>query len=186
MSHVRSGRPASGVAEYRFSSQAHTEDMSQQSIGTGQSSAYVARGSYRTNITALGVRPGVLRTTAGMPVDRLTFVADNGESLLDAAIDELHSVGLAEMNGTLEVWQGDKRHRISLAPGGPLVGNVVGEFQPTSVAMQWHDYLQPRVGVPPPGVRVKKPLSRGANIGIGVVLALIIIVVVIAAVILVG
>lgn len=98
--------------------------------------------------------------------------------LLDAPVSQLHSVGLAEMNQTLEIWQSDKRYRISLAPEGVLMGNIVGEFQPRTLAVQWHDYLQPLQGSPPPGVHVKKPLSRGANIWLGVALALVVLVVV--------
>ena len=79
-------------------------------------------------MTALGVRPGLLRATSGTPMDRLSFVADDGEVYFDAPIAELHSVGLAEMNRTLEVWEGDKRHRVSLAPEGVLMGNIVGSF----------------------------------------------------------
>ena len=160
--------------------------MSQETASTGQTGAYESKGSYRTNMTALGVRAGVLRATSGGPHDRLTFTADDGEVLLDAPISELHSVGLAEMNGTLEVWQASQRHRISLAPGGVLAGNIVGEFAPTSIAMQWRDYLLPLVGEPPAGVKVKKPLSRAANIWLGVGISLVILIVVLAAVFLLG
>ncbi len=156
--------------------------MSTESASTGRTGAYESRGSYRTNMTALGVRPGLLRATSGEAVDRLTFIADDGEVFFDAPIGEFHSVGLAEMNRTLEVWQGEKRHRISLAPEGVLMGNIVGEFQSKSLATQWCDYLQPLQGSPPLGVKVKKPLGRTANIWLGVILALVVLVVVIAGV----
>ena len=117
---------------------------------------------------------------------RLTFVADNGEVLLDAPINELHSVGITEMDRTLEVWQGDTRHRISLAPEGVYLGNLVGGFVPATLAGQWRDYLLPLVGTPPPGVRVKKPLSRAANIWLGVVVALVVLVLLAVAMVLLG
>ena len=156
--------------------------MSQESASTGLTGAYETRGNYRTNMTALGVRPGLLKATSGLAMDRLTFVADNGEVLVDAPISQLHSVGLAEMNRTLEFWDGDKRHRISLAPEGVLMGNIVGEFQSNSLATQWYDYLVPLVGSPPQGVKVKKPLSRGATIGLAFPIAFAVLVVVIIAV----
>ena len=158
--------------------------MSQESASTGLTGAYETRGNYRTNMTALGVRPGVLRATSGTPMDLLSFFADDGEDYFDAPIAELHSVGLAEMNRPLEVWEGDKRHRVSLAPEGVLMGNIVGEFQSKSLATQWYDYLQPLVGSPPPGVHVKKPLSRGANIGLGFAIAFVVLFLVILGVVL--
>ena len=156
--------------------------MSQESASTGLTGAYETRGNYRTNMTALGVRPGLLKATSGLPEDRLSFVADDGEVFFDAPIAQLHSVGLAEMNRTLEIWEGDKRHRVSLAPEGVLMGNIVGEFQSNSLATQWYDYLLPLVGSPPQGVKVKKPLSRGANIGLAFAIAFAVLVVVIIAV----
>ena len=156
--------------------------MSTESASTGLTGAYESRGSYRTNMTALGVRPGLLRATSGDATGHLTFIADDGEVFFDAPISEFHSVGLAEMNRTLEVWQGEKRHRISLAPEGVLMGNIVGEFQSTSLATQWCDFLKPLQGSPPPGVKVKKPLSRAANIWLGVLIALVVLIVVIVAV----
>ncbi len=170
--------PAAGPEQYG--------GMSQEAASTGPTGVYESKGSYRTNMTALGVRAGVLRATSGTPADRLTFTTDDGQVLLDAPISELHSVGLAEMNGTLEVWQADRRHRISLAPGGVLAGNIIGEFAPQSIAMQWRDYLLPLVGDPPAGVKVKKPLSRAANIWLGVGISLVILIVVLVAVILIG
>lgn len=160
--------------------------MSTESASTGRTGAYESRGNYRTNMTALGVRAGLLRATPEPEGERLAFIADDGEVLLDAPVSQLHSVGLAEMNQTLEIWQSDKRYRISLAPEGVLMGNIVGEFQPRTLAVQWHDYLQPLQGSPPPGVHVKKPLSRGANIWLGVALALVVLVVVFVVVALMG
>lgn len=157
---------------------------SESLAGTGQTGAYETRGSYRTNMTALGVRPGMLRVTAGEPVNSLSFVADDGKVFFDTPISELHSVGVAEMNRTLEIWEGSTRHRISLAPEGVLMGNIVGEFQSQSLATQWRDYLAPLVGSPPADVKVRKPLSRAANIWLGVLIALVILIAVLVGVML--
>ena len=52
--------------------------------------------------------------------------------------------------------------------------------------MQWRDYLLPLVGEPPAGVKVKKPLSRAANIWLAIGISLVILIVVLAAVFLLG
>lgn len=128
---------------------------------TGSSPAeYQSPGSYRTNMTALGVRPGVLRATDG----RLAFVADDGTVFFDAPLPAFHSVGLAEMDQTLEVWEDRTRHRISLAEGGPLVANMVGPYQSDTNAKRWVAYLKPLVGSVPAGVTVKKPASKGQQV----------------------
>lgn len=156
--------------------------MSENTAGQQSMSAYESRGNYRTNMTALGVRPGVLKAADG----RLSFVADDGEVFFDAPVSELHSVGLAEMNGTLEIWQGPTRHRVSLVSGGPLVGNLVGEFTTDTVAGHWQAYLQPLVGPAPADVKVKKPLSKGAQVMLSVLLVAVLTIVVLVAVFMMG
>jgi len=139
-------------------------------------------GSYRTNMTALGVRPGALTLDAG----RLGFVADDGQVFFDAPVEQFHSVGLAEMNETLEIWQGATRHRISLVAGGPLLGNMLGEFESDTLAKRWRDLLAPLVGVVPPGVQVKKPVSKGLQLTVTLLISLIVVIAVFVAVFMLG
>lgn len=143
---------------------------------------FSSRGSYRTNITALGVRPGVLTADRG----RLSFVGQDGQVFFNAAFQELHSVGLAEMDQTLEIWQGDTRHRISLADGGPLVGNLLGVVETDTVAKRWHAYLAPLVGPPPAGVTVHKPVSRGLHMTLAVIFSVLFALIVLVAVFALG
>ncbi len=156
--------------------------MAQYQADPGSLSRFESPGSYRTNMTALGVRPGTLRAVDGS----LSFVANDGEVFFDAPFVQFHSVGLAEMNETLEVWQGAKRHRVSLVAGGPLIGNMQGEFESNTVAKRWRDYLAPLVGPVPPGVTVKKPVSKGTQLTLSILFALIVTIVVIAAVFMMG
>lgn len=156
--------------------------MSENAPGAGSPAGFESRGNYRTNMTALGVRPGLLKAADG----RLSFVADDGEVFFNAAFPELHSVGLAEMNSTLEIWQGSTRHRISLVSGGPIVGNIVGEFTSDTVATRWANYLQPLVGPVPAGVKVKKPVSKGTQLTLTILASLVIVIVVLVAVFMLG
>ncbi len=135
-------------------------------------------GAYRTNMTAMGVRPGALTLADG----RLSFLADDGQTLFDAQVEEFHSVALAEMNETLEIWQGATRHRISLAVGGPLLGNMVGEFESDTLAKRWRDLLAPLVGAVPPGVTVKKPMSKGVQLTLALLFSLVVVIAVLVAV----
>lgn len=136
------------------------------------------RGSYRTNMTALGVRPGTLKFEDG----RISFVADDGQVFFDAPVEQFHSVGLAEMNETLELWQGQTRHRVSLAVGGPLLGNIQGEFESDTVAKRWREFLLPLVGPVPPGVKVKKPVSKALHMTLTILFVTLFVVAVLVAV----
>ena len=129
-----------------------------QVAATGQT--YAAPGTYRTNLSVLGVRPGMLHATVGGPASRLTFTANDGEVLFDGPLDSFHSPGLTEWDSTLVVWQGDKRHRINMTPGGPLLGNMAGPYVSTTDASRWLAVLAPAVGTPPAGVKVRKPMGR--------------------------
>lgn len=128
---------------------------------TGQT--YAAPGTYRTNLSIVGVRPGTLQATVGGPASRLTFTASDGEVLFDGPLESFHSLGLTEWDSTLEVWQGDRRHRINMTPGGPLVGNMAGPYVSTTDASRWLAVLAPEVGDPPAGVKVRKPMGRVGN-----------------------
>jgi hypothetical protein len=139
-------------------------------------------GSYRTNITALGVKPGVLTAQNG----RLSFVGQDGHTYFDAPFTAFHSVGLAEMNETLEVWEGPTRHRVSLVSGGPLIGNIAGEFESDTTAKRWRAYLAPLVGSPPPDVHVKKPVSKALQLTLTILLSLLIVVAVFVVVFMLG
>lgn len=139
---------------------------------------FSSQGNYRTNITAFGVEPGVLRSDGG----RLSFTGRDGKVYFDAPIEAFHSVGLAEMNETLEIWHGSTRHRISLVTGGPMLGNMVGEFESDTVAKRWRDYLVPLVGPVPADVKVKKPVSKGLQLTVTLLLCLLLVVVVFVAV----
>jgi hypothetical protein len=139
-------------------------------------------GSYRTNMTALGVKPGTLTAQNG----RLSFVGQDGHPYFDAPFAEFHSVGLAEMNETLEIWQRSTRHRISLVSGGPLLGNIQGEFESDTTARRWHDFLVPLVGTAPADVHVKKPVSKGVQLTLTILLSLLGVIVVLVAVFMLG
>lgn len=147
-----------------------------------QSTTFESAGSYRTNMTALGLRSGTLRADGA----RLSFVANDGEVFFDGPIGSFHSVGLAEMNETLEVWEGATRHRISLVAGGPFIGNMQGEFESDTVAKRWRDYLAPLVGPVPAGVTVKKPMSKATQLTLILLFSVVIVIVVIAAVFTMG
>ena len=144
---------------------------------------YEIRGEYRTNMSAFGVRSGVLRAVTSGPEPRLTFTADDGEDIFDGPLRGFHSVGLAEYDTTLEIWLGDQRHRISLATGGPLVGNMFGVYDSNSNAKQWHDFLVSQVGAPPAGVTVKKPMGKFATLWLVIGVTALVTVVVVAAMI---
>ena len=143
---------------------------------------YAAQGTYRTNLSVLGVRPGMLTATIGGPASRLTFTADDGEVLFDGPLDSFHSPGLTEWDSTLVVWQGNRRHRINMTPGGPLVVNMAGPYVSTTDASRWLAVLAPAVGTPPAGVKVRKPMGRAGYtwLNVGVVVVAVVLAVVLA------
>ena len=136
---------------------------------------YQIHGEYRSNMSVFGQVPGVLRADLGGAEPRLMFTTDSGEVIFDHPIRELHSVGLTEYDTTLEVWQGDTRHRIYLATDALVTGNIVGIFDTNSNAKQWHDFLAPKVGAPPAGVTVKKPMGKGTTLLMVVVVSVLVV-----------
>jgi hypothetical protein len=116
----------------------------------------------------MAMKPGQLQLARG----RLTFTSGH-DVLLDAPVAELHSVSTAVMG--LHVWHGTKRYRFALgrrdaraltpkADGSALrtpdqLDDAAG---PAIVARAWADALEPVVGAPPSGLRVRAPWPRWA------------------------
>jgi hypothetical protein len=92
-------------------------------------------------ITAF-MKAGDLRLAGG----RLTFTTEMGEVLLDAPLDELHSVAAAATG--IHLW--NKRKRLRFAFRGAH----------RDVAALWTSTLTPLVGVPPAGLRVPPPWPK--------------------------
>lgn len=80
--------------------------------------------------------------------ERLTFVTSVGEVLLDASVDELHSVAPAATG--MHVWRADQCFRFGFR----------GENR--HFAATWIATLTPLVGSPPVGLRVGAPWPKWA------------------------
>ncbi len=85
------------------------------------------------------VKSGDLRLADG----RLSFTSPGGLVLLDAPVEELHSVAKAAIG--IHVWHRDKRFRFSF-----------GKENPTR-ADSWVNTLAPMVGSAPAGQKVRRP-----------------------------
>lgn len=170
----------------RWDGQVWRDTESGESLGPSQPQAealeplpegsFAAPGYYRTNMTAVGVLPGMLVMTPG-PDGRLTFTSDGGTVVFDGPLASFHSLGLTEWDSALEVWQGADRHRVCMTPGGPIAGNIAGAYAGNTEASRWLAVLQPAVGSPPAGVEVKKPMGRAGYtwMTVGIVVGAIIV-----------
>ena len=143
---------------------------------------------YRTHPATVffGQKPGILRMNA----DRLSFVQDDGTVRFDAPLATVHSVWLAEMDSALDLWVGSERHRIVMSDGTsiqyvpPMLSSTsaVGAALAVPAAIQdyrnmkaaakkWKELLDQRVGSPPPGVKVRRPLGKFAYMVTGFTVA---------------
>ncbi len=97
---------------------------------------------------------------------RLSFVTNDNEEFFGAPLSSFHSLGLADYNATLEIWEGDLRHRVCLLPGGAAQAALTAEFTGNTDAKKWFALLQPGVGAPPGGVKVHAPMSKGKRVAL--------------------
>jgi hypothetical protein len=111
---------------------------------------------------------------------RLRFTTPRGRVIFDLPLSELHSLGVGEFGTAIDVWHGDKRHRVSLAGApefmlppmyatDPLtwtlgVTSGVEQFRREKETTRvWRELLQPYVAADaPPGVKVRRPMGNVA------------------------
>lgn len=110
----------------------------------------------------------------------LRFSTSGGRIVFDVLLSELHSLGVGELGTAIDVWHGDKRHRVSLA-GPPeimlpsmaganlVVGSVavasgVGQVRrEKETTRAWRELLEPYIAADPPaGVKVRRPMGNVA------------------------
>jgi hypothetical protein len=122
-----------------------------------------------------GLRSGTMRLADG----RLTYTRQRKQRVeFDAPVGEFHSFARSSWGAGFHLWHGATRHRFSLyhpvppVELGPEVPDWVEDINhfSGSLTMQaisraevdrWHDALVPMIAPqPPPGVRVRPPLSR--------------------------
>ncbi len=128
--------------------------------------------------TMLAQTSGTLQLAFG----RLRFSTPGGRVVFDLPLAELHSLGVGELGTAIDVWHGDKRHRVSLAGPPelmlpPSAGSdlLIGAVAVTSGVQQtrrekekaqaWKALLEPYVAAdPPPGVKVRRPMGNAAYV----------------------
>ena len=79
---------------------------------------------------------------------RLTFITSVGEVVLDAPLNEMHSVAPAATG--IHIWHGDRCLRFAF------------RREARQFAAMWLATLSPVVGSPPPGLRVAAPWPKWA------------------------
>lgn len=113
----------------------------------------------------------------------ISFVDTHNRRYFNVPVGEVHSVSLADYNATLEFWHADMRHRVCLLPKGLAQAELMAEFTGDTEARHWAQMLGPMVGAPPPGVKVRHPMSKGKRVALnytlGCLLALVIMIVVV-------
>lgn len=127
-------------------------------------------------LTMLFQTSGTLQLAFG----RLQFTTPHGRIVFDVPLCELHSLGVGELGTAIDVWHGDKRHRVSLAGPPefllpPMFGTdpIIGAMAVTSGTRQyrrekettraWRELLEPYIAIdPPPGVKVRRPMRNVA------------------------
>ena len=114
--------------------------------------------------------------------ERIEFVSKNNERYFNLPVSQVHSLGLADYNTTLELWDNDLRHRVCLLPKGLAQANLMAEFTGDTEAKHWQAFLAPKVGAPPEGVTVKPPMSKGKRVALNYTLGCLIAVIVIVVV----
>jgi hypothetical protein len=124
---------------------------SQRSKGSGATAASHAELLPAVPFTMM-MKSGELRLAG----DRLRFATDD-EVLLDAPLDELHSLAPAVIG--IHIWHADKRFRFALGYRDRRTG---GTDDVAALTSMWLDILLPLIGVPPAGVTVRKPWPRWA------------------------
>lgn len=131
----------------------------------------------------------LLPATADDPA-LLSFIDKHNRRYFNVPVAEVHSVSLADYNATLEFWHDDMRHRICLLPKGLAQAELMAEFTGDTEARHWAALLEPMVGTPPPGVKVRHPLSKGKRVALnytlGCLLALVIMVIVVVVMAIMG
>lgn len=118
--------------------------------------------------------------TLELAFGRLRFSTPRGRIVFDVPLGELHSLGVGELGTAIDVWHGDKRHRVSLAgppetmlPPAAAADPVLGTVGVTSGVRQfrrekettraWRELLEPYIAPdPPPGVKVRRPMGNVA------------------------
>lgn len=117
--------------------------------------------------------------------ERIEFVSKHNERFFNLPVAQVHSLGLADYNTTLEFWDNDLRHRVCLLPKGLAQANLMAEFTGDTDAKHWQTFLAPKVGQPPEGVTVKAPMSKGKRVALNYTLGCLIAVIVIVVVLIV-
>jgi hypothetical protein len=155
----------------------------------------VSPGGYRVGpcdpgiplFTMLAQASGTLQLAFG----RLRFTTTGGRVVFDLPLSELHSLGVGELGTAIDVWHGDKRHRVSLAGppefmlpsaagADPLIAAMGVESgvkqtrREREKAQAWKELLEPYIAPqPPPGVKVRRPMGNvayAASVGLLVLL----------------
>lgn len=118
--------------------------------------------------------------TVQLAFGRFRFATPRGRIVFDVPLSELHSLGVGELGTAIDVWHGDKRHRVSLAgppeimlspaaAANPVLGTIgvtsgVRQFRrEKETTRAWRELLEPHIAADPPtGVKVRRPMGNVA------------------------